>query len=108
MEILHSIRSEITLEEENMSFCFAGEIEFAVSLFRASRMSFYRLRLNYSLKGSSNYISWKDRMDVVLKDNELKEFIEKDILKPLATNAQDLAEWRKCVAKARRIILEGV
>jgi len=37
-----------------------------------------------------------------------KEFINKDIHKPQAVDAQDLAEWIKCVTKARRIILEGV
>jgi len=69
-------------------------------------MSFYRLRLEYSLEGSSNYITWKDMMEAVLEDNVLKEFKEKDIPKP--TGAQDLAESRKCVEKERRIILEGV
>jgi len=36
----------------------------------------------------------------------LKEFIDNDIPKPV--DAQNLAKWIKCVAKARRIILEGV
>ena len=66
------------------------------------------MRLEYALEGSSNYISWKDRMEVVLEDNRLKEFIDDDISKPLTSYDKDLAEWRKCVAKARRIILEGV
>lgn len=44
----------------------------------------------------------------MLEDNGLKEFIDKDIPKPPVVDAQDLAEWRKCVAKARKIILEGV
>jgi hypothetical protein len=47
-------------------------------------------------------------MEAVLEDNGLKEFIDNDIPKPPTTDAQDLAEWKKCVAKARRIILEGV
>lgn len=85
---------------------FASEIEFAVSFFRVSRISFYGLRLEYSLEGSSSYISWKNRMEVVLEENRLKEFIETDIPKPI--DAQDLAEQIKCVANARRIILEGV
>jgi hypothetical protein len=33
-------------------------------------------------RASSNYISWKDRMEAVLKDNGLKEFIDKDVPKP--------------------------
>ena len=71
-------------------------------------MSFYGLRLEYALDGSSNYITWKDMMEAVLEDNRLKASIDNDIPKPPITNAQDLAEWKKCAAKARRIILEGV
>ena len=71
-------------------------------------MAFYGLRLEYALEGSLNYIAWKDRMEVVLEDNGLKEFIDQEIQKLASTNAQELAEWKKCVAKVRRIILEGV
>ena len=38
-------------------------------------------------------------IEAVMEDNWLKEFIDKDIPKPPTTNAQDLTEWRKCVAK---------
>ena len=69
-------------------------------------MSFYELRLEYSIKGSSNYISWKDRMEVVLEDKDIKEFNKKYIPKP--NDSQDLAKWRKCVENARRIIIKGV
>ena len=47
-------------------------------------------------------------MEEVLEDNSLKNFIDQEIPKLATTNAQELAEWKKCVAKARRIILEGV
>jgi len=87
---------------------FAGEIEFAGSYFRVDNMSFYGLRLEYALEGNSNYKAWKDRMEVVLEDNGLKEFIDHDILKPPTSDVKDLPEWRKCVAKGRRIIIEGV
>ena len=87
---------------------FAGEIEFSLSYIRSNKMSFNGLRLEYALEGSSNYIAWKDRMEAMLEDNKLKEFINNDIPKPPTTNAQDLAEWTKCVAKARMIILERV
>ena len=99
------MRGEITMEEENMSLSFAGEIEFVVSYFRANTISFYILRLEYALEGSLNYISWKDRREVVLEDNELKELIYKDIPKPLVVDAHDLEKRRKCVEKTRRIIL---
>ena len=70
-------------------------------------MAFYGLRLEYALEGSSNYIPWKDRMEAILEDNGLKEFIDQEIPKPASTNAQELAEWKKCVGRERRIILEG-
>ncbi len=69
-------------------------------------MEFNGLRLKYVLDGNSNYIAWKDRMEAVLEDNGLKDIIDKEVPKP--TDATELAEWKKCVARARRILLEGV
>eukprot|EP00253_Pinus_taeda_P030714 PITA_30714 len=57
-------------------------------------MVFYGLPLEYALEGSSNYIAWRGKMEVVIEDNGLKEFIDQDIPKPVASNAQDLAEWK--------------
>ena len=71
-------------------------------------MALNGLRLEYALEGSSNYISWKDRMEAVLEDNMLKEFIDNDIPKPAAADAALLDAWQNKVAKARRILLEGV
>lgn len=71
-------------------------------------MAFYGLRPEYALEGSLNYISWKDKMEASLEDNGLKDFIDQEIPKLASTNAQDLVEWKKCVAKAKQIILEGV
>jgi len=45
-------------------------------------------------------------MEAILEDNSLKDFIDQEVPKP--TNAIKLAEWKKCVARARRILLEGV
>eukprot|EP00253_Pinus_taeda_P013214 PITA_13214 len=53
-----------------------------------------------------NYIAWKDRMEAVLDDNGLKEFIKTDVPKP--TNATQVDAWQKKTAKCRRILLEGV
>jgi hypothetical protein len=71
-------------------------------------MNFNGLGLEYSLEGSSNYISWKDRMEAVLEDNGLKEFIDKDVPKLDVANAANLDALKKKVAKVRRILLEGV
>jgi len=70
-------------------------------------MAFYGLRLEYALEGILNYIAWKDHMEAVLEDNDLKDFIDQEIPKLASTNAQELAEWKKCVARARWINLEG-
>lgn len=76
--------------------------------FRSRRMDFYGLRLKYALEGSSSYVAWKDHMEVGLEDNGLKEFIDNDIPKLATSDATNLEEWKKCVAKVKRIILEGV
>ena len=47
-------------------------------------MAFYGLRLEYALDGNSNYIAWKEMMEVVLEDSGLKEFIDQGIPKPPA------------------------
>jgi hypothetical protein len=47
-------------------------------------------------------------MEVVLEGNGLKEFIDIDVPKPVATETANLDAWEKKVAKARRILLEGV
>jgi hypothetical protein len=71
-------------------------------------MSFNGLRLEYALEGSSNYISWKDKMEAVLEDNGLKDYIDKDAPKIDATDTTNLDAWKKKVEKGRRILLEGV
>jgi hypothetical protein len=71
-------------------------------------MDFNGLRLEYALKGNSNYISWKDKMEAVLEDTGLKEFIDKDVPKPDVANAANLDAWKNKVEKVRRILLEGV
>jgi len=39
-------------------------------------MAFNDLRFKYALDGSLNYITWKDRMEAILKENGLKDFID--------------------------------
>jgi hypothetical protein len=71
-------------------------------------MSFNGLRLEYALEGRSNYIAWKDRMEAVLEDNGLKDYIDADVPKPVATDTVNIDAWQKKVVKVRRILLEGV
>ena len=71
-------------------------------------MDFNGLQLEYALEVRSNYIYWKDRMEAVLEDNGLKEFIDSDVPKPTSVDFAVLDAWKKKVASARRILLEGV
>ena len=71
-------------------------------------MAFNGLGLEYSLDGSSNYIAWKDRMEAVLEDNGLKEFINSNVPKLGSSDAALLDAWKKKTAKTRRILLEDV
>lgn len=64
-------------------------------------MVFHGLRIKYAFEGSLNFIAWRDKMEVVLEDNGLKEFVDQAIPKPKTIDAQNLVEWKKCVAKER-------
>ena len=68
-------------------------------------MDFNGLRLEYALEGNSNYISWKEKMEAILEDNSLKEFLDNDFPKHVVTDAANLDAWKKKIAKARRILL---
>ena len=69
-------------------------------------MSFNGLRLEYAHEGSSTYIAWKDKMETVLDNNGLKEFIDAKVPKP--TNASHIEVWQKKTTKCQRILLEGM
>jgi hypothetical protein len=71
-------------------------------------MSFNGLRLEYALEGNSIYIAWKDRMEAVLEDNGLKGYIDAYVPKLDATDTANLDAWQNKVAKASRILLDGV
>ena len=45
-------------------------------------------------------------MEAVLKDNGLKEFIDKDVPQLDVADAANLDAWKNKVEKARRILLE--
>ena len=58
-------------------------------------MDFNGLRLEYALKESSNYSAWKEKMEVVLEDNDLKEFIDNDVPKPPVQMLQILMHGKR-------------
>ena len=64
--------------------------------------------MDYALDGSSSYIACKDRMEVVLEDNGLKDFIDSDVPKLGSSDVALLDAWKNNTAKTRRLLLEGV
>lgn len=57
------------------------------------------MRLQYELEGTSNFCAWKDMMEVVLDENGVWEYTQIDILKPTASNAQEISQWKKDTTK---------
>ena len=64
--------------------------------------------MEYALDGSLNYLAWKDKMEAVLEDNGLKEFIDSDVPKLGSSDVALLDAWKNKTTKTRRILLEGV
>ena len=60
------------------------------------------------MEGTSNFFSFKDVMEVVLVNNGVWEYTQNDIKKSTTLDAQALAQWKKDIAKSKRIILKGV
>jgi len=71
-------------------------------------MSVDGLGTEHAIEGTSNFCALKDKMEVMLDDNGVLEYIKVDIPKPPTSDAQQLTQWRKDTTKARRMILEGV
>ena len=58
------------------------------------------------LDGVSNYIPWKVRITIVLKEFRFCSFINSFMTKP--TDKDELVEFEALEARAQRIILDGV
>ena len=55
--------------------------------------------MEYSLEGSSNYITWKYRMEAVLDDNGLKEVRDAEFPKPTSSDVALVEAWQQKTAK---------
>jgi hypothetical protein len=65
------------------------------------------IRFEDQLDGISNYLPWKFRMSVVLKENKIWNYVNYVVVDPTTDPvALDLHEVKE--AKAQRIILDGV
>ena len=58
------------------------------------------------LEGASNYVIWKSRIEFLLDEHNLKAFIDSAVTEPL--DAAHLRQFRKNMARVKRLILDGV
>lgn len=58
------------------------------------------------LEGASNYVIWKARMSFLLDEHGLKVYINNLVAVPQDPN--QLKEYKREMAKAKRMILDGV
>ena len=77
---------------------------FQISTF--SEMATVGLRDQDRLDGSSNYVIWKARMSFLLDEHGLKAYINNLVAVPQDPN--QLKEYEREMAKAKRMILDGV
>ena len=64
------------------------------------------LRDQDRLEGASNYVIWKARISFLLDEHDLKHFIDSAHAEPV--DATPLRAFKKNMAKAKRLILDGV
>ena len=65
-----------------------------------------RIRYEYRLDGISNYLPWKFRITVVLKEWKIWNFANTKMTKP--TDKDDLEEHEYLESIAHRLIVDGV
>jgi len=64
------------------------------------------LRDQYQLDIVSNYAIWKARISCLLDEHDLKSYVDNVVAKP--TDANLLKKYKAVMAKAKRLILDGV
>ena len=64
------------------------------------------LRDQDRLGGASNYVIWKSRIQFLLDEHDLKALIDNAFVEPL--DAAHLRAFKKNMARAKRLILDGV
>jgi len=64
------------------------------------------LRDQERLDGASNYVIWKARMSFLLDKHALKTYVDSVVV--VAADPDPLKKYRSAMAKAKRMILDGV
>jgi hypothetical protein len=76
------------------------------AIYQVLGMEKTQLRVEYRLDGASNFLSWKERVTLELKEYDLWELVDKVVVPP--TNPVDLAVHHKKKIKVERVLLDSV
>jgi len=60
------------------------------------------------LVGTANFLAWKKRTDLLLKENELLDHMKGNITIPAKEQTQALAKYNKYDTRAQRILIESI
>ena len=69
-------------------------------------MATHGLRDQDWLEGSSNYVIWKERIQFLLDEFDLKTFVANVVVVP--KNPDQLMKYKTNMAKCKRLILDGI
>jgi hypothetical protein len=64
------------------------------------------LRMEDRLQGAQNFVTWKERVTMVLDVNDVLDHVNDEAAAP--TDAATLVTWNKREAKSKSILLDGV
>jgi hypothetical protein len=64
------------------------------------------LRMEDRLQGAQNFVTWKERVTMVLDVNDVLDHVDDKVAAPI--DAVALVTWKKGEAKAKSILLYGV
>jgi hypothetical protein len=64
------------------------------------------LRMEDRLQRAQNFVTWKERITIVLDVNDVLDHVDDKAVAP--TDAATLVTWKKGEAKAKSILLDGV
>ena len=60
------------------------------------------------LIGTNNFLAWKKKTDLLLKENELLEHVKGNITIPAKEQTQALAKYNKDETRTQRILIESI
>lgn len=90
------------MRKSNQQLCRREEEEFEIF----AKMASTGLRYQDRLEGTSNYVIWKASISRLPDEYDLKAYI--DSVVDVHTDANVLKDYKKEMAKAKRLILDGV